>query len=543
MRSDIVKVYKDVHTWVGIVSGFALFIAFYGGALTMFEAQIQKWASAPLGYEEITSVEKTQELLDKVHAAYPESRRSYQVVIEPTAEFPTRVNWQVAMPGADDHDAPVYWHADLDRDGNLRVMSAETSSPVGQLIDDLHRQVGIMLDHDIAMPIMGVIALLYGVALFSGVVVLLPTLVKDLFAFRQGKNLKRMWLDFHNLLGLFSLPFHIIMVITALAFAFHDQIYDAQSEAIYRGEHAYLKAERPDLKGGPGEKMLAPAEIINRVRQQAPEFKLKLLTYNVNPNAGPMLRAFGVDPAYGARSPLGGVAVVHAYSGDIIMTDYTPGMQTPLAATITSFFTLHFGSFGGSPIRWSYFFLALAGALLFYSGNLLYVETRRKKLKRHMQIEDVVQTRTTQVLGSLTIGVCLGCVAGISLTVASAKVIPLVGVDPHIWHLTLYYLVFFGAVAWSIFRGAALAAVELLGMCALTTAMIPLLSIASALIPGFGWNHPGDSVMVDVVALFGTCVFVALGLTTRARIVKAPTDSIWYVGSSNGIATNRLGFG
>ncbi len=47
IRADIVKMYKDVHTWVGIVSGRALFIAFYAGAITMFEGQLKRWASPP----------------------------------------------------------------------------------------------------------------------------------------------------------------------------------------------------------------------------------------------------------------------------------------------------------------------------------------------------------------------------------------------------------------------------------------------------------------------------------------------------------------
>src|SRR3546814_13080360 len=76
--------------------------------------------------------------------------------------------------------------------------------------------VGLPFDHQIAMPIMGGIALLYAVAIVSGVICLLPSLVKDLFALRFGKNLKRMWLDLHNVLGLFSLPFHLIMALTSV---------------------------------------------------------------------------------------------------------------------------------------------------------------------------------------------------------------------------------------------------------------------------------------------------------------------------------------
>ena len=45
--SDIIKVYKDVHIWIGITCGLMLFIAFYAGAITMFEKPLERWATPP----------------------------------------------------------------------------------------------------------------------------------------------------------------------------------------------------------------------------------------------------------------------------------------------------------------------------------------------------------------------------------------------------------------------------------------------------------------------------------------------------------------
>src|SRR5690349_9564776 len=61
---------------------------------------------------------------------------------------------------------------------------------------------------------MGVVSLLYGLALISGVVIPLPKLVEDLFALRPGRNLKRMWQDAHNVIGVLSLPMHIMFAVT-----------------------------------------------------------------------------------------------------------------------------------------------------------------------------------------------------------------------------------------------------------------------------------------------------------------------------------------
>ena len=45
MRTDIVRMYRHIHSWIGVACGLALFIAFYAGALTMFEIPLQRWAT------------------------------------------------------------------------------------------------------------------------------------------------------------------------------------------------------------------------------------------------------------------------------------------------------------------------------------------------------------------------------------------------------------------------------------------------------------------------------------------------------------------
>jgi hypothetical protein len=42
MRTDVIKTYKDVHSWVVIIAGLAQFVAFYAGAITMFEGPLNR---------------------------------------------------------------------------------------------------------------------------------------------------------------------------------------------------------------------------------------------------------------------------------------------------------------------------------------------------------------------------------------------------------------------------------------------------------------------------------------------------------------------
>src|SRR3546814_12631441 len=150
MRTDIVRTYQYIHCWVGIISGLALFLAFYADAITMFEGPLQRWASPPPELSAPPSLERTPELVAKVFAEHPNARKSYQVHLVTGPENPARVCWSTGNrrnPG-------VTYYASLDRQGGLEV-STRAPSHVAQLIDVPHQQVGLPFDHDVAIPIRG----------------------------------------------------------------------------------------------------------------------------------------------------------------------------------------------------------------------------------------------------------------------------------------------------------------------------------------------------------------------------------------------------
>lgn len=512
LRTDLVRMYRDVHAWVGIVSGLALFIAFYAGAITMFEEPLQRWASPPTSLAPPPPLEETAALVSKALAAYPDARREYHINLETGPERPGRVSWVVGEP-ADEHGFIPMAHASLGADGTLQV-ETRGPSPVAQFVDTLHQQVGLPFSHEAAMPIVGAIGLLYVVAIVSGLIVLLPSLMRDLFAMRIGPNVRRMWLDAHNLLGVFSLPFHLIMALTAIVFAFHDQFYDAQGLVFPR----LAPQAAAGAAGSPRGALLPPAEIVRRLTEQAPGFTPIVLEYHARAGGAWTLRVGGTDPRHGLRGPTLGYAGVNPYNGRIGFSDYLPGHQDASAAAITSFFALHFGNFGGAPIRWAYFLLGLAGAGLFYTGNLLWIESRRRYERQGGAVE---QTRATCVLGALTVGVPLGAVAGISTTVAAAK---LLGADATTGvHSVVYHSVFVAFVAWACARGPARSGRELAGAAGALTLLVPAASLAW----GSGYGDAPALIAVDLVAiaLAAGLWYAALAAHRRAR--DGRRDSVW----------------
>lgn len=520
MRTDVVRTYKDIHSWVGIVSGIALFIAFYAGAITMFEEPLRRWASPPTSLPGPPALEATPQLLTAVLAKFPEAAAQYTVHVQTSPDQPARVSWPLGAPR--EHAATVRMGASLDEHGEL-VAEQLHPAQVAEVIDVLHQQVGLPFEHEVSMPIMGLIALLYTVALVSGIIALLPSLAKDVFALRLGHNLKRMWLDVHNALGLFSLPFHLVMALTAVVFAFHDQFYAAQEELIYQGQldqqWAQGRANLPDQASD--SPPLAPAALLERVTAQLPGLQVHEFAYRHLPNGAQVVNVVGSDTRHPMRAPTFGFATADPQSGTVLQTDYLPGHQQGWARLVSNFFALHFGSFGGLPMRWAYYVLGLAGAFVFYSGNLLWIEARRKRAARHGKL--LPQTRASHVMATLSVGLCLGSISGISATLAAAHWLSAGMNGLYGWHQSVFYGVLLACCVWAWRRGAARGAVDLLWVAAATTLLIPLSSVLRA--APARWQP--DMLPVDLTALLGALLYARIAWYTRQRVRNGGRDSVW----------------
>ncbi|MBV2160526.1 PepSY-associated TM helix domain-containing protein, partial [Achromobacter denitrificans] len=517
MRTDFVRIYKSVHTWTGIIAGMALFIAFYAGALTVFKEPLARWVAPPTELRSVPLAE-AQALLVRTLTEHPASARDFSIHLRDAEHLPARMGWQVRDAQADDHDESSVRHyaATLDANGGAQV-SEHRPAALPALIDVLHRVVGLPVDSDPNRWVMGVIAALYTLALVSGVIVLLPSLVKDFFALRVGKNTKRMWLDAHNVVGIVSLPFHIVMALSSVVFAYHDGIYHLQDKLIHDGQWAAaFPRARPaegTLPPPPRDPaaMLAPTELLARAQAVSPGFAASQLQYLQATGPRAAVRVWGKDETAVSPRARGGFLALDPYTGKVLNSDFMPGRQDTPNLFISSFFALHMAAFGGTSVQWMYFLLGLAGAWLFYSGNLLWVETRRRKQARG-ETQLPAQRLDTRLMASATVGVCLGSVCGISLAIAGSKWLHALSGGAVDGAYPLYYLAFFACIAWAFLGGPARSSVHLLWLACAATLAIPLTTLCGALFPQFGlWaNTSAASLGVDLSALAGAAALAGM---------------------------------
>ena len=197
-----------LHSWVGISSAILLTISFISGSLTVFSEDISRWASPPAAEIRPAADMAALARLMQHMAEHPEHTSSFLLYLHTDENAPAPLHWETG-----DSETWAY----LDADGTLHSHTRPATA-AGHILDELHRTAGIpTIAGEYSM---GIVAILYLLALISSTLLALPKLGQQCLALRLNHSRRRAWLDIHNLLGLTALPFHLIIAVTTVLFVF-----------------------------------------------------------------------------------------------------------------------------------------------------------------------------------------------------------------------------------------------------------------------------------------------------------------------------------
>ena len=356
------KTQLPLHTWSGILTSLLLLICFLAGSLSVYRDTLNRWATPPQIAHPYDPAQ-TAALIRATLAAHPEAARELTLHLH------------------DHESAPLSWtdahqqkhHAWLDADGQLHSRAVR-DTPLGDLANLLHQTAGIpgTLGHeDIGLLLMGLVAILYTLALSSGLILYLPTLAANFLALRADKSRRRAWLDSHNLLGITSLPFHLIIAATTVVFAFHDLIYDGMDTLLPEAQRMGGHAPRPGGEPVPPDlsRLKLPEELQTLAQKHRADYRVHSITYH-NLDRPALASAYQRGSVGDMRSA---IHIANPYDG---RERYTNLATDPYTTISDGYFHLHIGDYGGSIVRAAYFLLGIMGAALFYTGNLLWLDKR-----------------------------------------------------------------------------------------------------------------------------------------------------------------------
>ncbi|ALU41966.1 PepSY-associated TM helix domain-containing protein [Pseudoalteromonas rubra] len=520
VRADILRTYQILHTWTGITTSLLLFIGFFAGALVMFAPEIDNWATSP--EKSMPAIGDTQydKLLPQILSKHPEAAQNITLHFDKSM---SPVSWYEQGTGRGLGLEDVKWHGSLNSQGELITQLVPVNS-LSTMLDMLHRTAGIIgeVDHTQAgVFVLGVAAFLYFLALVSGLVFLLPTLTKRFQALRRDGERKRLWLDGHNLLGVASLPFHIVIAVTVTVFAFHDVFYGGLSQ-LY-GDKPLFPRSSPSKIERHITDLPKVSEIVAKVEAHAPGYTVSQIRFNNLDKPSASASVSVVNESQLMRGALNDFVFMNPYTFEISSSSAAHSEQTIWARIVSTFFGLHFGSYGGDVVRWVYFLMGMAGACLFYSGNILWLEKRRNS--------GTEQSRSYHIMGALTVGVSLGALIGIASVFAANKWLSLGAFNINYAYMLVYYTTFFLVMGCSFSLGPAKTAVYGLKCLSLLCLAVPLSSVIALIFPSIGLWSPANfgTLCVEIIALMFSMIFLGIARKTRVRVSKNEPGSIWYI--------------
>lgn len=514
MNGAATKRFTSLHTWAGLVCSWALFIAFFAGSFVVFYQDLQSWADPGIRRVAAQPLSDVQQLIERITQEHPQIKHEFYITL------PERGNvvayWRKVVNGVETQE-----HEEREFAGGHVIEHDPRPGVLPSFIYRIHYSLGLPVTS--GMYLLGFVCVIYLLALLSGVVIHAPHLAKDLFALRIGKNLKRFWQDAHNVVGVLSLPFHAIFAYTGAMFCILGLLAVSVNILALRGAATQAIARASQVAplpqaSGVEAAMLSPAQLIAAAARAAPGFTPTFLTYRNYGDRAATIEMYGEAPGDLVESAR---VVLYAHSGELVGVA-RPGHAPLGLASMGVMMGLHFGHYGGAIIKSMYFTLGLAGAFLFYSGNLLWIESRRRR-------RSAEQPYVHKLMAQLTVGICIGCCFGIAALFIANKLPPLPFVPAEHTDKVVYYIVFTSSIAYALLRPPARAAFHLLMAVAVTCAFIP---IVNAVVTG---DHPLRSARdglwtvfrVDLAALVMACGFAWIARTTRNRAYSGDLNSVW----------------
>ncbi|MDB6060284.1 MAG: PepSY protein [Verrucomicrobiaceae bacterium] len=357
-----------LHTWGGLVFTWLLFAIFFAGTLSFYREEITLWMQP-----ELHRVQSSVDQFDGVAFALKELQQ----------RAPDAKRWSINFPDARDATISISWTKDGRFDRNATAVIDPNNGAVlnpratlgGTFFRSFHYS---LMAGPLGVWIVGAATMMMLVALITGVIIH-KKIFKDFFTFRPQKSPGRSWLDAHNVSGVMSLPFHLMITYTGLVTLMFTFVPAAATIA-YQGDQAlflkeaFSRKEAPAASGQPAALTdLLPLLIKTRTHWHGAE--IGGVTIN---NPGDTVAVIDITRKRGAT--------LAARAEPVLRFDGVSGQQlneftndSVAKSTYGVFYGLHVAWYAGFFLRALSFVMGITGCVMIASGAVLWTVKRRDK--------------------------------------------------------------------------------------------------------------------------------------------------------------------
>lgn len=369
LSSKTIKVWSKIHTWTSLASTAFMLLLCITGLPLIFNHELS-------------------------HALYDEVEPAQMAADAPKANLDTVVaNGLAKMPG---HAVQfMFWDRDEPEVVFLSIGKAVDSNPednrfirldsrTGEFLEEVDFRNRLLfvfyrlhVDMYAGLPgklFLGFMGFLFCVAIISGVVLYWPSTRKlDFGAIRRDRPRMVRWLDLHNLLGVVTVVWALTVGFTGVINTWADLIFKYwQNDQLVEMTKAYKDRALPD---GPTSLDAAVAA----ARETMPGMQPSFVAFPGNPFSSKSHYAVFMRGETPLTSRLLRPALIEAETGKLTDTRNLPLYASALLISQP----LHFGDYGGMPLKIIWAILDIATIVVLVTGLYLWVvRTRRRRAAR-----------------------------------------------------------------------------------------------------------------------------------------------------------------
>lgn len=374
MTPKTVRAWSVVHTWSSLISTVFLVMLCLTGLPLIFHHEIEDWVAGdqPRAVP-IAEMASLDAMVDQARAANP-GRVISGVFINPDAPQAvvySQPSWQALVDRPFDFQATTF----DSRTGQLAEGAAYAPHPVTAFMDlmlRLHVDMFLLLPGQLFLGAMGVLFL---VAIVSGVVLYGPFTRKLKFGeIRREKTRRTRWLDLHNLLGAVTIVWASVVGFTGALNELAGPLY----QNYVATDVAAVARPWQGQPAPPLEQQASVDTVVASVGRAMPDQTISFVSLPGNPFGSSHHYFIWTHGQSGLNSRMDTPALADAVTGKFVSSVPMPWYIQAIEISRP----LHFGDYGGMPLKILWALMTIVTLIVLISGLYLWIARKFLGVKK-----------------------------------------------------------------------------------------------------------------------------------------------------------------
>jgi uncharacterized iron-regulated membrane protein len=373
MKATVIRRWSQVHTWTSLICTLFLLMLALTGLPLIFHHELEHLLGEAPELREMPASTPHLSLQQLVEAA---ERHRQGEVIQYLGYDEDERNGVVAITAATAGTEPNSSHTFmLDARSGEAVEMPAANGGILMVILRLHVDMFAGLPGKLLLAFMG---LLFVVAIISGAVLYAPFMRRLKFAeVRREKSARTRWLDLHNLIGLVTLTWALVVGVTGVISACADLLISAwRTESLATMVEPYRDAPPLTLR--------APAnEVLNIAAKATPGMQPDFIAFPGTRFSSEHHYSVFMKGNTHLTAHLWTPVLIDARNLEVTAIGQRPWYMDALSMSQP----LHFGDYGGMPMKMLWAVLDVLTIIVLGSGLYLWWVRRRSQSSPRAQVE------------------------------------------------------------------------------------------------------------------------------------------------------------